>query len=97
MAEIWGKNYFAKHAVPATPWCLEVIGCTQDVRCDGKIQVLGSGQSAAFPTRITHKLRPGSDSTDMTAELNFSRPTFEGLLAQTVRDAQRLSILSLLR
>lgn len=96
-AQAWARNYFLKRALPQSSWKLEIAGCTQDVRCDGAIEVLGSSQEPAWPISITHKLRPGADSTDMSAELGAVRPSFEGLLQQILRESQKQAALKSLR
>ena len=96
-AQAWAKRYFGRHAMPTTPQRLELVGCTDDVRCDGPVQVIGSGKAAAFPLRVTHKLRAGADSTDVTIELDALRPSWEGLLSGVLTAAEKKAKLAMLR
>lgn len=96
-AEAWAKLYFTEHGTPKVAARLEVAECDSDLRCDGPVQLLGTNFGLLYPLRVTHVLRPGSETTQATVELGRLRPSFEGLLIDILHQAAKRAALESLR
>ena len=95
-AQAWAKAYFARNAVPASPKKLEIVNCSQDVRCDGAVEVWSADQTrtVSWPVRVQHTLRAGADTTNVSIELDDLRPSFEGILTSILSKAEQQAILA---
>ena len=95
-AQAWAKAYFARNAVPASPKKLEIANCSQDVRCDGAVEVWSADQTrtVSWPVRVQHTLRAGADTTNVSIELDDLRPSFEGILTSILSKAEQQAVLA---